>query len=227
MMDVTTLPTALSSLSTASASVASGTVAGTGSDLGQEDFLTLMLAQLQNQDPLKPMENGEFLSQLAQFSTVSGIDQVNTTLSTLNQGMRDFRMATASTLLGHQVLVPGNTARADAAGGVQGVVDLPDAASSVVVTYSDVASGQILHTDTLGAKPAGQLAFSWDTMPDALVQSRQPVRVSVTATTGAGAQQIGASVYARVLSASNAGDQMTLQIEDYGAINALEIDSFR
>ena len=84
--------------------------------IGQQDFLTLMLAQLKNQDPLKPMENGEFLAQLAQFSTVGGIEKVNDTLASLGSGMRDFRIATAANLLGHEVLVPGNIARPGADG---------------------------------------------------------------------------------------------------------------
>ena len=76
--------------------------------LGQEDFLKLMTTQLQNQDPFAPMENGEFIAQMAQFSTVTGITEMGQTLKSLASQLNEFRVATASDLLGHSVLVPGN-----------------------------------------------------------------------------------------------------------------------
>lgn len=197
-------------------------------DLGQSDFLTLMLAQLQAQDPLNPMENGEFVAQLAQFSTVSGIEKINGTLEGLGDGMRDFRVATAANLLGHSVLVPGSVARAGADGAIHGIVDLPEAVSSAVVTFSDAKTGAILNTQPMGAQPAGLMGFDWSDMPADLVKNRTPVRVTVSATTEAGTKQIGPQVYARVLSAqAGAGADMTLQVEDYGALNALEIEALR
>ena len=77
---------------------------GTSNNLGQEDFLKLMTTQLQNQDPFAPMENGDFIAQMAQFSTVSGIQEVNQNLTGLNDEMKQMRIATASNLLGHSVL---------------------------------------------------------------------------------------------------------------------------
>ncbi len=203
---------------------------GTDAALNQADFLTLMTAQLKNQDPLAPMENGEFLAQMAQFSTVAGIDRVNNTLSGLSGGMRDFRMATATNLLGHQVLVPGNLARPDADGAVHGVVDLPDDAESVIVTYSDPVTGEILHSETQGQQSAGLMGFSWTDLPAGYAETRQAVRVGVTVVGENGTQEIGPSVYARVLSAragAAGSDDITLQIEDYGALNALEVEAFR
>lgn len=197
--------------------------------LGQQDFLTLMLAQLRNQDPLQPMENGEFLAQLAQFSTVSGIEKVNETLSGFTEGMGDFRIATAANLLGHEVLVPGNIARPGPDGSVNGVVDLPADASSVVVSYSDANTGALLHTQTYADQPAGLMGFSWSDLPPGMAEARSPLRVSVSATTSEGTAQVGPSVFARVLSATtgSSGADMTLQVEDYGALNALEVEAVR
>lgn len=198
--------------------------------LGQQDFLTLLTTQMQNQDPLSPMENGEFLAQMAQFSTVAGIDRVNDTLTTLTAGMRDSRMATAANLLGHQVLVPSNITRPDQEGAITGVLDLPENASAVVVTYSDPANGDILHREDLGSQPAGLVGFSWQNLPESLTANRSPVRVSATVVTASGSMEIGSSVYARVLSARASGyasDDITLDIEDFGALNALEIEAFR
>lgn len=213
------------------ANSSSGPTSGSGrTELGQQDFLTLLTAQMQNQDPLSPMENGEFLAQMAQFSTVAGIDRVNDTLTSLTAGMRDTRMATATNLLGHQVLVPSSIARADAEGSISGVLDLPADAEAVVVTYTDPSSGVILHSEDLGPQPAGLVGFNWQAMPDFLVNSRAPVRVSATVMTADGTTEIGSSVYARVMSAradGYASDDITLEIEDYGAMNALEVEAFR
>lgn len=199
--------------------------------LGQQDFLTLMTAQLKNQDPLKPMENGEFLAQMAQFSTVAGIDRVNETLTGLTGGMRDSRMATATNLLGHQVLVPSNLARPDESGAVHGVVELEDDAESVIVTYSDATTGEILHSQDLGSQSAGLVGFTWDDIPADLAAARQQMRIGATVLMSDGsALEIGPSVYAKVVSASTAGygsDDITLQVEDYGALNALEVEAFR
>lgn len=214
---------------TSGSSAATAMTNSTSAALGQQDFLTLMLAQLKNQDPLQPMENGDFLAQLAQFSTVGGIEKVNDTLASLGEGMRDFRIATAANLLGHEVLVPGNIARAGADGTINGVVDLPDAASSVTVSYSDATTGALLHTESYAAQSAGLMGFSWSDLPQAMVENRSPVRVTVSATTDKGTAPVGPSVFAKVLSARNGADgsDLTLQVEDYGALNALEVEAFR
>ena len=83
------------------------------STLGQEDFLKLMTTQLQNQDPFAPMENGDFIAQMAQFSTVTGITEMGNEMKALNDKLDSFRIATASQYLGHSVLVPGNVVRAN------------------------------------------------------------------------------------------------------------------
>jgi len=211
-------------------SSATQTMAQTGSKaLGQQDFLTLLTAQLKNQDPLNPMDNAEFLSQMAQFSTVSGIERVNDTLSGFGSGMRDMRISMASTLLGHSVLVPGSVAYPDAEGAVRGAVDLPAAVQSLVVSYSDGRTGTLLHSQTLGAQPSGLVGFEWTDLPPEVTAARGPVRVSLSGVQDGESVNLDPQVYARVLSA-NAGaglDDVTLQVEGFGAINTLEIDSFR
>lgn len=228
-IDATTGNVNLNGTSATRASTSSATETDFSGAIGQQDFLTLMLAQLRNQDPLQPMENGEFLAQLAQFSTVSGIEKVNTTLSSFTEGMGDFRISTAANLLGHEVLVPGNVARPGSDGSVNGVVDLPADASSVTVSYSDAASGTLLHTQTFANQTAGLMGFSWADLPANMIEARSPVRITVSATTAEGTAQVGPSVFARVLSASTGttAADMTLQVEDYGALNALEVETVR
>jgi flagellar basal-body rod modification protein FlgD len=201
--------------------------AGTGRrELGQQDFLTLMTAQLQNQDPFAPMENGEFLAQMAQFSTVAGLETVNETLGAISGQIGGNRIATASSLLGQRVLVPGSLARPDGDGVVQGVADLPQAASAVTVTYSDAETGAVLHRQQMGAQPAGLMGFEWRDAPPALVEARGAVRVAVQAE---GAAPASPFVYARVVGVQlpGTGQDLTLDVEDYGLRSSLEITSIR
>jgi len=198
--------------------------------LGQDDFLQLMTAQLQNQDPFAPMENGDFIAQMAQFSTVSGIEEINKNLSALSADMRQARIATASTLLGHSVLVPGGLARPDSNGEIHGVFELPQAASATRVSYSDAATGELLYNEDLGPQGTGLVGFSWTDIPAALRDSQRKIKVDIEANTGKGMESIGPSVYAKVLSASSFGDESTtatLDVQDYGTISANSIDRIR
>jgi len=197
------------------------------SALGQEDFLKLLTTQLRNQDPLKPMENAEFLGQMAQFSTVAGIDRVNDTLSGLGGGMRDMRIAMATNMLGHSVLVPGSVAYPDAQGAIRGAVDLPRAVDALNITYTDSRSGTILHSQTIGAQKAGLLGFDWTDLPPEQVASRSAVRVSITAVEDGRSIALDPQVYARVLSAQAGSEDVTLSVEGFGALNSLEIASVR
>ena len=198
-------------------------------EMGQSDFLTLMLAQLQAQDPLNPMDNADFVAQLAQFSQVSGLEKINQSVEALSGGMGDFRVASAANMLGRQVLVPGGVARAGADGGVHGVATLPEDASSVVVTYSHGVTGELLKSVPMGVQAKGDMAFDWADVPADLVANRTPIRVSVSATGAEGTKTVGPQVYARVVSATSGAtaQDLTLQVEDYGAMNALEVNSIR
>ncbi|MCE6953012.1 flagellar biosynthesis protein FlgD [Cereibacter sphaeroides] len=198
------------------------------SNLGQEDFLKLLTTQLQNQDPFQPMENGEFLAQMAQFSTVSGIEQLNGTLSGIGASLGQFRAANAASLIGRSVLVEGTLVRPDADGAARGSASLTDPAEAVVVTYSNSVTGELLHSQTLGPQQAGPVAFGWDELPASLVSSRVPLRVSVTAATAEGSQPLAPSVYSRVLSVGTAADgSVVLEVEDKGTVSAETITSFR
>ena len=125
-----------------------------GRELGQEDFLKLMTTQLQNQDPFAPMENAEFIAQMAQFSTVTGIAEVGESLKGISSQISEFRIATATTMLGNSVLVPGNQAYPDTDGSVHGVVDLPVASGMTNIAFSS-PEGELLHIEEMGAMPSG------------------------------------------------------------------------
>ena len=135
------------------------------SDLGQEDFLHLMLTQLKNQDPFKPMESGEFLGQLAQFGTVQGLAGLQTSFDGLSSSLVSNQALQASTLVGRSALV-----RAAALGVVEGqpvagAVELPSSAPAVSVAIRD-ERGQTIRTLELGAQSEGLVTFAWDGLDD-------------------------------------------------------------
>jgi flagellar basal-body rod modification protein FlgD len=126
----------------------------------QNRFLTLLVAQLENQDPLNPLENTELTNQLAQMSTVQGVEQLNQTLSSLVASLADTQAVQASALIGKTVLVPGSNislTNGEAFGGVH----LTDSADTVNVNIYD-ASGNLVQTQAVGPAEAGNLLFSWD-----------------------------------------------------------------
>ncbi|MEM9435489.1 MAG: flagellar hook capping FlgD N-terminal domain-containing protein [Pseudomonadota bacterium] len=220
----------MDSISSISGGTGSATSTSTTSDsasLGQADFLALMTAQLQNQDPFEPMENGDFLAQMAQFSTVSGIETLNETMEEISLGLNGNRLTEAASMLGHSVLVPGTVARADASGDIRGAVSLSEAADSVTIRYTDPTTFETLHVDELGAQPAGQLEFAWEALPAELSATRSPVRISVEAE-GAGSPQT--YVYSQIEGVSmpdTASGDLLFTVEDYGLFSALEIDKIR
>jgi len=127
----------------------------------QNRFLTLLTTQLKNQDPLNPMDNAEVTSQLAQMSTVQGIEKLNQLVSEL---AGTAQMTDMASLVGRGVLVAGNQIMLTNSGGIAGV-DLPLAASSVKVTITDQA-GVLVRTLDLGSLDAGSHNFVWDGKAD-------------------------------------------------------------
>ncbi len=134
--------------------------------LGQADFLKLMTAQMQNQDPFNPVDNTQMVAQMAQFSSLSGISQMNTTLQTIADKLTGTSSSDAMSYVGKTVLTAGDTAYGRTTGGIAGAVQLAGAASDVKVTISD-QSGNVLKTLDLGAQPQGTASFDWDGTTDA------------------------------------------------------------
>ena len=130
-------------------------------ELGQEDFLTLMITQFRNQDPFEPLDNGEFLGQLAQFSTVNGIDSLNGAFASLAGAFRDEQALQAANLVGRGVLAQSDAGFYNGDDAVAGVVELGASATSVQIDITD-ASGQLIRRIELGDQPAGRVDFAWD-----------------------------------------------------------------
>ncbi|MCC7413259.1 MAG: flagellar hook assembly protein FlgD [Gammaproteobacteria bacterium] len=157
------LPPGLENLSIAAQQKAA---TGANKKLGQDTFLELMIAQLKNQDPMKPMESGDFLAQIAQFTTASGVGELNDSFNTLAGALQSNQALQASTLVGRNVLVPSQIAVLTPGTPVQGTIDLPRAAGLVSLSVYDSA-GQLVRQMSLGAQTAGTSQFSWDGLDDA------------------------------------------------------------
>jgi flagellar basal-body rod modification protein FlgD len=150
----------------------------------QDRFLKLLTTQLKNQDPLNPMDNAQMTSQLAQISTVDGIEKLNATLQKLLSSTVDSETMQAAALVGHQVMVAGGGMQLTDAGAVGGV-DLGANADQVTITIKD-ANGIVINTVNLGKLDAGIHNFTWDGKNDAGVQAvNGAYSVSVAATRGA------------------------------------------
>lgn len=133
--------------------------------LGQEDFLELMVAQLRNQDPMKPMENGDFLGQIAQFGTVSGIEDLQKSFTGLSESLVSNQALQASNLVGRSVLAPTGTAVLEQGGSVRGVVELPNSSPAVSLKVYDT-TGQLVRDLSLGSQASGPVSFQWDGIRD-------------------------------------------------------------
>jgi flagellar basal-body rod modification protein FlgD len=145
-----------------SSSSSSASTAANGVTLGGTDFLTLMLAQLKNQDPTSPVDSNEFLSQLASLSEVQGITQLNTSFAGLSSSLVSSQALQASSLLGHQALVASSTGTLSAAGStLTGAISVPQTSSQVALNITS-SSGVLVQSINLGAQPAGLANFSWN-----------------------------------------------------------------
>lgn len=149
------------STSSATAATASGT-----SSLNQGDFLKLMTAQLKNQDPFAPVDNTQMVAQMAQFSSLAGISEMNTTLKSISDKLAGTSASDALAYVGRNVLTAGDTAYGRTSGGLAGAVELGGEVSTLSVSILS-ADGQLIKTLPLGPHSAGTVEFDWDGKTDA------------------------------------------------------------
>ncbi len=133
--------------------------------LGQAEFLNLMITQLKNQDPFAPMENGDFISQMAQFSSVTGLAELQQSFDKLATSLQSNQALQASSLVGRTVLVPSATSTLSSGGSVRGALELSASSGAVGITIKD-DSGQVIRRLELGPQSAGSVYFNWDGLAD-------------------------------------------------------------
>ncbi len=130
--------------------------------LDQDQFLKLMTTQMTHQDPTKPMQNGEFLSQMAQFGTVSGIQDLQQSFKDFSASISSDQALQATSLIGRMVSVPSNEAVLPLGGQINGSVNLPASSPNVTMKILDSVTGDIIAAKSLGQHSAGQVNFEWD-----------------------------------------------------------------
>jgi flagellar basal-body rod modification protein FlgD len=146
----------------AAAAAAASAASTNATTLGGTDFMTLMLAQLQNQDPTSPVDSNTFLTQLSQLSEVQGITQLNSSFTALSNSLTSSQAMQASSLLGTQALVSSSTATLSTAGTpVTGAVAVPQTTSSVIVNVLD-GTGALVKQISIGAQATGVANFTCD-----------------------------------------------------------------
>jgi len=134
-------------------------------ELGQEQFLKLLTTQMTHQDPNKPMDNGDFLAQMAQFSTVEGIGDLNKSFSEFSSSLTSGQALQAASLVGNSVLVPSDEGLMSLTKNMTGEIALNDTTNNLKVNFSD-SNGQIVKTLNLGRQEQGNIAFEWDGLLD-------------------------------------------------------------
>ena len=199
----------------------------TTDDLGKDAFLKLMITQLQNQDPLSPAKNEDFIAQLAQFSSVEGIQNINNSIDDLASSFRSSQALEASTLVGRQVEVSSSQAQLTSSGSVKGTISLPSSADNVRLVIED-ASGNTIRTIDLGSQQRGDLSFTWDGKNNSgedMAEGQYTVKANglLDGADQSLALAVGANVNSVTIGQDNA---MILNIDGVGSVALADIKKF-
>ena len=203
-----------------SAPQAQATATNKAEELGLNTFLKLMVTQLNNQDPFKPMENGEFLGQIAQFGSVTGLEKLNQNFESLAASITSGQALQAGSLVGREVLAPVETGYLAPGGSVRGQVSLDQSSPAVTVRVTDQV-GQLVREMPMGSAAAGNLNFSWDGMDDAgNFADPGHYNIRVEAMQNDRAVDLQTKIFSRVESVNLSGrNGLTLNLEGLGSID--------
>jgi flagellar basal-body rod modification protein FlgD len=212
-----------------SAATAGATKAPTANEAGSADrFLKLLVTQMQNQDPLNPMDNAQITSQMAQINTVNGISTLNTTVQGLNSQFAQLQVLQGASLVGRDVTVQGNLMAYDSvAGATVGVGGFElDATASRVKIEVVSGAGRVVDSIDLGAQTAGTHSFNWKPASGVLPTEADKVRFRVVASNGAATVTSTALMRDRVEAVSLVGDKLTLETSRSGQVPYADIKAF-
>lgn len=200
---------------------ATGTKANAATDpaAAQDRFLKLLVAQLNNQDPMNPLDNAQMTSQIAQINTVTGIQQLNQTMESMSAQFNSLQVMQGTTLIGRNVMTEGSTlAVADKAG--KGGFELASAATKVKVEVM-TAGGQVIETMDLGAKAAGRHTFEWDASK--YTGSTEGLQFRVSAVNGSTKIDSTSLALSKVTAAGAEDGQLVLTLANGKTINYSQI----
>ncbi len=193
--------------------------------LGQDDFLRLMIAQMKNQDPTKPLEGQEYLGQLAQFSTLNSIQELQKSFDDLAKFLRSVHTTQATSLVGKQVLVDGDQGYYTPGQSVQGQVLVPDSVSNLAVKVYG-ANGQLVDTMNMGPQATGRVGFSWG---GAGATGEGVYRITAEASIDGQAQQLSTLVWNPVQSVAvgQNGQNASLRLAGLGNVDMNTVREIR
>jgi len=218
---------AVSGVSSTDNSAANALAGASSSSSDQEQrFLKLLVTQLNNQDPLNPMDNAELTSQLAQMSTVSGIENLNSTLTSLVAQTGASQTLQAASLIGHTVLTPGSSVAFKSGTDTSFGLDMQGAADTVKVTITD-AAGNTVRTIDVGALPQGTKTLTWDGKND--TGSAMPdgaYKISVAASVSGSAVAANTLTYSQVASVAQTASGVTLNLGASGTVALSDVKQF-
>jgi flagellar basal-body rod modification protein FlgD len=210
------------SASDAAGAAASLTASTSDAKATSERFLKLLVAQMQNQDPLSPMDNAQVTSQMAQINTVSGIEKLNLTVQGLSSQFAQLQAVQGVSLVGHDVVVPGNTLQVADDKTAQAGFELAGPADQVKVEIL-APSGKVVDTLNLGAQTSGVHSFDWNAGANAATPG---LRFRVTATSGSVNTAATTLVRDKVAAVSTAGSVFSLELVNAGTVPYSSIKAF-
>lgn len=206
-------------------------------DLGQDAFLQLMITQMKNQDPLAPQSNSEFVAQLAQFSSVQGLEKLNTSFNSFSSGFQSNQALQASSLVGRSVSVEGANSILSPNGIISGTINVPATTSELKINVYD-SKGVLAAQVPVGSAKQGDMNFRFDgesmevngELLDWTAQSALPpgaYKFEVLATQDGKTQQLATSLSANVNSVTVGADgKLVLNLAGYGAVDISKVKQF-
>jgi flagellar basal-body rod modification protein FlgD len=192
------------------AKTSEGGATETKKSLGQEDFLN-------------------FIAQMAQFSTVTGIEEINNNLTSLGEKLAPNNVAVASSFIGHEVLVPGSLARPNNYGTIAGAVDVPEDTSALTLVIRDMF-GEVLDQVDMGSAKKGMVGFEWNGfVNNPEFEGRDAYMIDAYATLNGAYEGASTHVYGRVMSATipASGSDVTLEVEGFGNMPSSKVTQIR
>lgn len=208
-------------------------------ELGQAEFLELLMVKMQNQDPLKPQDDTAFIAELAQFSQLEEVEKLNTNFSSFSNVMLSNQALQASSLVGRSVTVPTNTSTLLQGNVISGSADLPSSTSDMQINiYAE--SGALVESIPLGYQSTGEVVFRWDGMfmeangeildwQSNVPEGRPPGKYSfeVMASVDGEPTQLDTALSANVNSVTiGANGKLTLNLAGIGPVSMSDVKQF-
>ncbi len=220
-MDFTTLNNASSAASTSSTSSSTSTTSAKNAAATQDRFLKLLVAQMNNQDPLNPMDNAQVTSQMAQIQQVTSLSTLDTSIKGLGTQLGQMQALQSVSLVGRDVSVPGNTLQV-ANGMVEGSYDLDGPAQTVKLEILGSA-GNVIDTQQLGAQGAGRQTFTWNAA--SLAANGSEVKYRLTAANGAKAVTSTLYAHDKVDAVYSENGSLKLNLQHLGPVDYTTVSS--